>query len=265
MGALHSGHLKLVESSVANNHVTVVSIFVNPTQFNNPEDLKRYPRTIEKDIQLLQNAGCDILFLPEVEEMYPLGESLNHFDLSGLENMYEGRFRPGHFQGVCQIVDKLFQVVRPDQVYFGQKDYQQCMVIERLIALTPAFHSIQMNLAPTIREENGLAMSSRNMRLSEAELQQAPSLFQVLQFIKEQIKPGAVQEVLQQATEMLMQKGFRPEYIAIANAKTLTEVAHWDGHKTIVVLVAAFLGEVRLIDNLIIYSEQAGASAEGMS
>lgn len=253
MGALHQGHLKLVETSLAQNDITIVSIFVNPTQFNNKEDLIKYPRTEEKDIQLLHNVGCNILFLPEVEEMYPANESLKNYDLSGLEDIYEGAFRPGHFQGVCQIVDKLFQIVQPHHVYFGQKDYQQCMVIKRLINLTPSHQQIQMHLMPTVREENGLAMSSRNLRLNKEALQKAPTLFQALQFIKENIQPGAVQTILQQANKMLISKGFRPEYISIANSENLKEIAHWDGDEPMVALAAAFLDEVRLIDNLVLH------------
>ncbi|WP_114792619.1 pantoate--beta-alanine ligase [Niabella yanshanensis] len=252
MGALHKGHLSLLETCKTACDMGVVSIFVNPTQFNDKKDLEKYPRTIEKDITLLVNAGCDVLFYPEVEEMYPNGEITRIYDLKALENLFEGAFRPGHFQGVCQVVDKLFSIVQPQAVFFGQKDYQQCMVIKRLIDTTPAFGSIEMTIVPTMRETNGLAMSSRNARLSEEEKQLAPTIYQTLLFLKGALKAGPMAGIKEAATLKLNERRFITDYVGIADAYTLEPVDDWDGQKPLVALIAAFLGPVRLIDNLVI-------------
>ncbi len=252
MGALHEGHLSLLRMCKASCDIAVVSIFVNPTQFNDPKDLEKYPRTIEKDMTLLIDAGCDVLFYPDAAEIYPPGEITRIYDLQTLENLFEGAYRPGHFQGVCQVVDKLFSIVQPQQVFFGQKDFQQCMVIKRLIETTPAFNAIKMTIVPTMRESNGLAMSSRNTRLSEEEKLIAPTIYQTLLFLKEQLKPGPVTGTIGLAIAKLQEKGFVTDYVGIADAVTLEPVQEWDGKKSIVALIAAFLGPVRLIDNLVI-------------
>jgi pantoate--beta-alanine ligase len=230
----------------------VVSIFVNPTQFNDKKDLEKYPRTIENDLKALVESACDVLFYPDASEIYPPGEITRIYDLQTLENLFEGAFRPGHFQGVCQVVDKLFSIVQPGDVFFGQKDYQQCMVIKRLIETTPAFAGISMTIVPTMREPDGLAMSSRNMRLSVQEKSIAPTIYQTLLFLKEQVQPGSLNGITEEANVMLKEKGFIVDYAAIADASTLEPVAEWDGQKPLVALIAAFLGQVRLIDNLII-------------
>ncbi|MGN7787774.1 pantoate--beta-alanine ligase [Niabella sp. 22666] len=252
MGALHQGHLSLLEACKASCDIAVVSIFVNPTQFNDKNDLEKYPRTIEKDMTLLIGADCDVLFYPEAEGIYPPGEITRIYDLQSLENLFEGAYRPGHFQGVCQVVDRLFSIVQPHTVFFGQKDYQQCMVIKRLIATTPSFHSIDMTIVPTMRESDGLAMSSRNMRLSEEEKQVAPTIYQTLLFLKEAIEAGPLTHIKKTATLKLSEKGFMVDYVGIADAYTLEPIDEWDGQKPLVALIAAFLGQVRLIDNLVI-------------
>ncbi len=253
MGALHDGHISLLEASKKENDFTVVSIFVNPTQFNDPADYAKYPVTLEKDISLLEAAGCDILFLPSVNEMYPSGQMLKKkYELGYLETLLEGSFRPGHFQGVCQIVHRLLEIVLPDNLYMGQKDYQQCMVIKKLLELTGLGQTVTLHISPTLREKSGLAMSSRNMRLSETERNAAVAIYQALNQIRENLRPGSLKTLQQEAAEQLTQKGFRVDYVEIADAGTLYPADNWDGRQKLVALAAAFLGEVRLIDNLLL-------------
>lgn len=252
MGALHEGHLSLLQECKNNCEVAVASIFVNPTQFNDKNDLEKYPRTIGSDMRSLLTADCDVLFYPDVEEIYPSSDTLKTYNLNRLENLFEGAYRPGHFQGVCQVVDKLFTIVQPDAVFFGQKDYQQCMVIKRLIELTPSFHEITMNVVPTMREQSGLAMSSRNMRLTASQKLLAPTIYQLLLFLKQEVHPGTLTGLTSEATRRLQEKGFTVDYVGIADAVTLQPIEQWDGKKPLVALVAAFLGPVRLIDNLVI-------------
>ena len=214
MGALHAGHISLLNDARKDNDVSVVSIFVNPTQFNDPADFEKYPVTIETDIAQLEAAGCDILFLPSVNEIYPTGTSQQQrYDLGYLENLLEGKFRPGHFQGVCMVVHRLLSMVMPDNLYMGQKDYQQCMVIRRLLEITGLEDAISLHISPTLREPDGLAMSSRNMRLKPAERAKAAAIFGALSAIKQQIKPGDVRSLKEQAVNSLAEKGFRHDYI----------------------------------------------------
>lgn len=253
MGALHLGHISLIESSRKDNDITISSIFVNPTQFNDPKDFEKYPVTIEKDILQLEQAGCDVLFLPSVEEIYPNGTtSKQHYDLGEMETLLEGKFRPGHYQGVCQVVHRLLEIVHPDNLYLGQKDYQQCMVISRLVELMGINDKTNINICPTLRETDGLAMSSRNMRLSEAERVKAVLIFQSLSYIKDNLVAGETDTIKNKAIAMLSDEGFRVDYIEIADAKTLEPLSNWDGKKKLVALAAAFLNEVRLIDNLLL-------------
>jgi pantoate--beta-alanine ligase len=248
MGALHRGHLSLIEASRNDTGFTVCSIFVNPTQFNNAEDLKKYPRTVEKDIDMLEGAGCDLLFLPEPGEIYPEKYAAPHFDLGNLETVLEGKFRPGHFQGVCQVVDILLEIVKPDRLYLGEKDFQQCLVIKKLVALTN--RKTEIGICSTLRENGGLAMSSRNMRLSEIERQQALAIFQTLNFLKKELQPGSLHLLKARATALLEKSGLRPEYVEIARAADLTAPESWDGKESLVALIACYAGEVRLIDNM---------------
>ncbi len=251
MGALHEGHISLINTAKAANDLVVCSIFVNPTQFNNTKDFEKYPITIEKDVALLHDAGCDILFLPSVKEIYPTGtQVLKHYDLGFIETVYDGAFRPGHFQGVCNVVQLLFEIVTPHQAYFGLKDYQQCMVIQKLVTIMQWQDQIKLHFCNTLRESDGLAMSSRNMRLTEAERQTAPIIYKTLLWVKKTITTGPLSPILNEARNTLMGKGLQPDYLDIADASTLEPVLVWDGKQQLVCLVAAFLNEVRLIDNM---------------
>jgi pantoate--beta-alanine ligase len=250
MGALHEGHLSLVRSCKENNAICVCSIFVNPTQFNNKADFEKYPHTIEKDIDMLEAAGCDVLFLPSVAEMYPPGEPAEQYALGYLETILEGRYRPGHFQGVCRIVDKLLAAVMPGNLYMGSKDYQQCMVIKKLVSLKG--YQTTVNIQPTVREASGLAMSSRNMRLSPEQRIKALEISKCLFYIKDAVRPGYQQDLLERMRQMLEAAGFKTDYVAIADAGTLEPVDNWDGATPLVALVAAYLDEIRLIDNILL-------------
>lgn len=251
MGALHQGHISLIQSAKKENDIVVCSIFVNPTQFNDTSDYEKYPITIEDDILLLEQNDCDILFLPGVGEIYPDGTlKSNPYDLGHLERILEGKFRPGHFQGVCTVVDRLLRIITPKNLYLGQKDYQQCMVINKLVELIGMNNTTKIHVCPTLREEDGLAMSSRNRRLNATQRKAAPTIYNCLTYIKKKIKPGNIEHVIQDANGMLLDAGFRPDYIEVADAITLESVHEWDGRQKLVGLVAAFSGEVRLIDNM---------------
>lgn len=251
MGALHQGHTSLLQISRQTCDVTVCSIFINPTQFNNPDDFKKYPKTLEHDICTLEKNGCDILFLPDVQEMYPEGTvPKKQFDLGDLEKILEGKFRPGHFQGVCQVVDRLLKIVLPTHLFIGQKDYQQCMVIKRLLQLES--FNIELIICPTLREENGLAMSSRNLRLNEEQKNQATGIYESLNTIKQKIKPGSLQHLKKEAEQYLLNKNITPDYVEIADANDLAIINEWDGNTALVALAAAYVGDVRLIDNILV-------------
>lgn len=253
MGALHPGHLTLISSSKNNDDVTVCSIFVNPTQFNDPKDFEKYPITLDRDIEQLEMAGCDVLFLPAVTEIYPGGHPQSrHYDLGYLESLLDGKFRPGHFQGVCTVVERLLDIVQPANLYLGQKDYQQCLVIKRLVELMGRTDRIRINICPTLRESDGLAMSSRNMRLSENERHTASEIFKTLSAIKKDLQPGDLVSLKDKASKRLIAAGFKPDYIEIADAASLELLEAWDGRRKLVALAAAFLNEVRLIDNMLL-------------
>ncbi len=251
MGALHPGHLSLVEAARLQNQVIVASIFVNPAQFNDPADFEKYPVTIEKDIEMLAHAGCDLLFLPTVAEIYPGGwKNDQHYDLGFLETVFEGPFRPGHFQGVCQVMERLLRMVTPDHLYMGQKDYQQCMVVARLLE---GMHSAcVLHTCPTLREKDGLAMSSRNIRLNPADRKSATAIFEALHFIKANLVQGDLAPLLVNAKDILIRHGFRIDYLDIADARSLAPVERWNGEQSLVALAAAFMHDVRLIDNMLI-------------
>ena len=251
MGALHQGHISLIESARSENDLVVCSIFVNPTQFNDPKDFQNYPITIENDIDLLEKAGCDALFLPAVEEMYPAGlENKKPYALGYLETVLEGRYRPGHFQGVCQVVHRLLTIVPADRLYLGQKDFQQCMVIRKMIELENL--PVETVICPTLRETDGLAMSSRNMRLDKEAREKAVEISRTLLHIKSSLKAGDLSELKTAAVEQLNRTGFKTDYVEIADADTLELIGRWDGKQKLVALCAAFLGEVRLIDNMLL-------------
>jgi pantoate--beta-alanine ligase len=252
MGALHQGHLSLIEMSKLQCDITVCSIFVNPTQFNDSKDFDKYPITIEQDIRLLEKVKCDILFLPSANEIYPNGTAPTiHYQLGLLETILEGKFRPNHFQGVCQVVHKLLEIVLPNRLFLGQKDFQQCMVIQQLIALTGI--KTQLVIGNTLRESSGLAMSSRNMRLSDDDKQKAEIIYQSLQYIKQNISTKSPEELVLNVTNNLQSNGFNNvDYVAICNANTLELVTNEDIDAPKVALIAAFLNGVRLIDNMLL-------------
>ncbi len=249
MGALHPGHLSLIRASKKRSHLTVCSIFVNPTQFNDPSDYQQYPITIEQDIRLLEQENCDVLFMPDVQEIYPPDHQKKQYALGQLELYLEGKYRPGHFQGVCQVVDRLLEIVEPDLLFLGKKDYQQCMVIAELIRLTGK--STRLEIVPTMREPDGLAMSSRNLRLSEADREKATAIYQALQKIKTTICPGETNQLAAAAAASLLGAGFsKVDYVSIAHARSLEPIENWDGETPLIALAAAFLSGVRLIDNI---------------
>ena len=288
MGALHDGHLELVRTAKSQKKVVVVSVFVNPKQFNNPEDLKKYPRTISNDLRLLSETGVDAVFVPSVSEIYPeLNNIKSNFQsnesiLKGIDGIWEGEFRPGHFSGVVDVVRQLFEIVQPNSVYFGEKDLQQCLVIHRLIQ--QEFPQIQMNYVPTKRENSGLAMSSRNLRLSENALIQASQIFKELTFIKEQIHSewnnrllsnlndpqnekleikdfahlNITQVWIEKSKSRLSQVGISCEYLNLILLPSMIEINDFkyltgnDIEKPIklAIIFSGYLEEVRLIDNL---------------
>lgn len=252
MGALHDGHLSLMKAAQEKSDLTIASIFVNPSQFNDPEDFKKYPKTIANDIRMLQEAGCDILFLPDVAEMYPDGwQQSEPYDLGSLEDLLEGFYRPGHFQGVCQVVHRLLEIVAPGGIFMGQKDFQQCMVVQRLIALKNL--PVQLHTCPTLREADGLAMSSRNMRLSAYERAKAPAIYRETLMIINNLGNMSIRTLEGNATKNLLEAGFTSvDYVSIATPETLQPLEKWEAGIPAVILVAAFLGDVRLIDNMLV-------------
>lgn len=251
MGALHEGHLSLINYAKPLTDITVCSIFVNPTQFNDPKDLEKYPRPIENDIALLESVGCDILFMPTVEEMYPENDPQWHIDLGNLDQIWEGEHRPGHFQGVTQIVFKLFDLVKPNQACFGQKDFQQVMVIQRMIDIKNL--DIKLLICPIIRSEAGLALSSRNARLSEEGKENALTLIAALRFIQDNLEQKSVAELLDGAKEILASNpAVELEYLSICETSTLAPVDNIESGKDYVALIAAWVEKVRLIDNILL-------------
>ncbi len=251
MGALHPGHLSLLHRCKDESDITVASLFVNPTQFNNKDDFEKYPVTLEKDIYVLERNGCDVLFLPGVKDMYPDGSYTSvHFDLGFLENVLEGNYRPGHFQGVCQAVKRLIQIINPTTIYAGQKDYQQCLVIQKLLTLMQS--ETKMVICETVREADGLAMSSRNMRLTTDERHKAPALYHALHIIHAGIGHDDIGALKSRAKAVLESAGFKVDYVEIADAETLEPVIASQGSNKMVALIAASIHTIRLIDNLVL-------------
>lgn len=256
MGALHAGHLSLIEKARAGSDVVVSSIFVNPTQFNDPADFEKYPVTLEQDIDMLEEAGCDVLFIPTVAEMYPEGlNAVKQFDLGYLEKVLDGAYRPGHFQGVCRVMEKLLTVVYPDKLFLGQKDYQQCMVLQKLVELMGLHTTI--HICATQREIDGLAMSSRNVRLSATARQKAPLIFQALSTIKQNIRFAKPSDLKAGAASYLTAQGFKVDYVEIADAATLQPADSRNEQTPLVALAAVFIDGIRLIDNLLLADEIA--------
>jgi pantoate--beta-alanine ligase len=251
MGALHEGHLQLVRAAAQSCDEVITSVFVNPTQFNNPDDLRLYPRLPEQDAAALAPVGCTVLFMPSVAEVYPQPTVL-HFDFGPLEQVMEGAHRPGHFNGVATVVSKLFHLARPHVAYFGQKDFQQVAIVRQLLA--DLSFDLELVVFPTVREADGLAMSSRNARLSPETRAVAPLLYKVLQQIAAQVRLGvSPATVQQQAIAALAQEPqFTPEYVEIADAYSLQPISSYEVGRPVVVCVAAHLGGVRLIDNVVV-------------
>ena len=251
MGALHPGHIGLISNAALSNDLVVCSIFINPSQFNDKNDFEKYPKTLENDIYLLAKAGCDVLFLPSVMDMYPDGlQSKMHYELGHFENVLEGKYRPGHFQGVCQVVHRLLEIVQPTNLYVGQKDFQQCMVLKKLINLLEI--KTTLVVCPTLREQDGLAMSSRNLRLSPVERSTAPAIYEALLEIKNKFPARNLAELKNAAIDRLTAKGFKVDYIEFAGSDELNIKNEYDGKDKLVVLAAAYLNEVRLIDNVLL-------------
>ena len=249
MGNLHEGHLQLVKAAVADCQCTVASIFVNPLQFEKNEDLTNYPRSLDSDMDLLAETGCDLLFAPNNEEMYGVqGSMKTNITVSGLTQNHCGKTRPGHFEGVATVVTKLFNLISPDQAYFGLKDYQQYRVIEQLIA--DLDFAIQLNGLPTARECSGLALSSRNNRLTSEQRRLAPALYQQLQQTAELIRRGNqdLRRLESEASKSLAARGLKPDYFNICHARNLGMACQHD--KELVILAAVFAGDVRIIDNV---------------
>ncbi|CAJ1306496.1 TPA: pantoate--beta-alanine ligase [Escherichia coli] len=251
MGNLHDGHMKLVDEAKARADVVVVSIFVNPMQFDRPEDLARYPRTLQEDCEKLNKRKVDLVFAPSVKEIYPNGtETHTYVDVPGLSTMLEGASRPGHFRGVSTIVSKLFNLVQPDIACFGEKDFQQLTLIRKMVA--DMGFDIEIVGVPIMRAKDGLALSSRNGYLTAEQRKIAPGLYKVLSSIADKLQAGErdLDEIIAIAGQELNEKGFRSDDIQIRDADTLLEVS--ENSKRAVILVAAWLGDARLIDNKLV-------------
>jgi pantoate--beta-alanine ligase len=249
MGALHQGHLSLIEKAKQKNDIVVVSIFVNPTQFNNIEDLEKYPKTIENDIQLLTSASCDILFSPSVAEIYPKNVASEKFNFEGLEHQMEGKFRDGHFDGVGTVVKALFEIITPKKAYFGQKDFQQLQIVKKMVEK----HHLPVKVkgCPIYREEDGLAMSSRNARLPKEERSIAPFIYKTLQKIQQKFDTKNISEINEWLeNEFKKQPLLTLEYFTIADEKTLKSIDSKEAGKKYRAFIAVFSGNVRLIDNI---------------
>lgn len=248
MGALHEGHLELLRRSKKENELTICSIFVNPIQFNNKEDLLKYPRNMEEDIAKLESVGCDVLFAPSAKEMYPQ-EVTKVYEFGMLDKLMEGKFRPGHFNGVAVVVKLLLDILDPHKAYFGLKDYQQLAIVKKMVEI----EKLKVEIIPCeiIREADGLAMSSRNRRLSADERKVASTIYQNLKLIKSDLQKLNVADLKSRAIDNINRiKGFEVEYIEIINADTLIPVIEIQTNQKIVACIAAFLGKVRLIDNM---------------
>lgn len=249
MGALHRGHISLVNKAVAENAVTVVSIFVNPTQFNDPNDLKRYPRNLDADLALLEPTECNLVFAPDPKEIYPKPDT-RKFNFGPLEEVMEGKHRPGHFNGVAQVVSKLFEIVKPDKAYFGLKDFQQLAIIKNMVKQLSL--PVEIIPCPIVREESGLAMSSRNELLSAEERENAALIYQTLSEAKKLTKQKSVNEVTKWVIEKINQNPWLTvEYYEIVDDENLRPVENWDEKKTLVGCIAVYCGKVRLIDNIV--------------
>lgn len=253
MGALHAGHLSIVRASQAENDLTVCSIYVNPTQFNNPDDLRKYPRAESADIAMLESVGCDVIFIPDNAQMYEDDPGVT-LGFGELEKIMEGKFRPGHFSGVALVVGKLFHIVHPNRAYFGQKDWQQFAILSRFVKELK--FDIALKWVPTVREHDGLAMSSRNARLNEEERARASSLYRALRKAEEMLKQGStVSHVQTEIHAGLEERQITMEYLELVDSVNLNFLKNVKTSDNPMLCIAAYVGEVRLIDNLFIDNE----------
>ena len=251
MGALHKGHVSLIDASVEDNDITVCSIFVNPTQFGEKADLEKYPKPIENDIELLIKHKCNILFLPTYEQVYPPSYEHKVFDLNGLDYKIEGASRPGHFQGVCNVVSRFFEIIKPDNAYFGQKDFQQTVVVKRMVDALQL--PVTIKIVPIKREPHGLAMSSRNIRLSAKGRNNAAFIYKALLRLKEDVEEMKLEEAVTKAKQFISaQKGARIDYLLAVDAVTLDEVKGINDASNIAVVTVVEYEGVRLLDNVIL-------------
>lgn len=250
MGALHDGHISLYEAARKENDLVISSIFVNPTQFNNASDLEKYPRTIEKDIEILEKSALvDAVYIPEVTDIYPEGLKSKEYNFDGLENEMEGKFRPGHFNGVGTVVEELFRQVKPDNAYFGDKDYQQLAIIKKLVEKLNL--PIKIHGVPIYREKNGLAMSSRNKRLDHEQCEAAKVIYETLVKVNDWFRIITVSEIYQRVKDIFEdQRGMVLEYFEIADEATLKETDFFYKDRNYRAFIVVFVGDVRLIDNM---------------
>ena len=250
MGALHQGHISLYEAASKENDLVISSIFVNPTQFNNAADLEKYPRNVEKDLKILENSNfVDAVYLPEVSDLYPNGLQSKSYDFDGLENEMEGKFRPGHFNGVGTVVEELLRQVKPDNAYFGEKDFQQLVIIKKLVSQLKM--PIKIHGVPIYREENGLAMSSRNARLSKDQREASKIIYETLKKVNDWFRIITVPEINTRVKEIFEeQRGMVLEYFQITDESTLKETDFFYKDKQYRAFIVVFVGDVRLIDNI---------------
>lgn len=248
MGALHLGHISLYETAKKENDEIISSIFVNPTQFNNPDDFEKYPQTLENDLKLLEKAGVDAVYVPKAIDIYPEGLKSKHYDFDGLDNEMEGKYRPGHFHGVGTVVEELLRQVQPHNAYFGEKDYQQLAIIKKMVEKTKL--PVKILGVPTLRENSGLAMSSRNLRLTEKQRKEATIIYETLLKVKEWFKVLSVKEIKERVEKIFQDSNFELEYFIIADEKTLKETDFFYKDKSYRAFIVAYAGDVRLIDNM---------------
>ena len=248
MGALHLGHISLYETAKKENDEIISSIFVNPTQFNNPDDFEKYPQTLENDLKLLEKAGVDAVYVPKAIDIYPEGLKSKHYDFDGLDNEMEGKYRPGHFDGVGTVVEELLRQVQPHNAYFGEKDYQQLAIIKKMVEKTKL--PVKIHGVLTLRENSGLAMSSRNLRLTEKQRKEATIIYETLLKVKECFKVLSVKEIKERVEKIFQDSNFELEYFIIADEKTLKETDFFYKDKSYRAFIVAYAGDVRLIDNM---------------
>ncbi|CAM1359229.1 Pantothenate synthetase [Tenacibaculum sediminilitoris] len=249
MGALHQGHLSLIKRANKKNDITVVSIFVNPTQFDNKEDLDKYPKTYRNDVALLESVNCDVLFFPSVEEIYAENITSEKFDFDGLEHQMEGKFRDGHFNGVGTIVKTLFEIIEPDTAYFGKKDFQQLQIVKKLVEKYKLL--VKIKGRPIFREEDGLAMSSRNARLTKEHREAAPFIYKTLKKARKKFGIKNAKELTEWVEKQFEEHPFLElEYFTIADEKTLQTITEVGANKKYRAFIAVFAGDIRLIDNI---------------